>query len=587
MYQALYRKYRPSTFDDVVGQNVVITTIKNALKNDKISHAYIFSGPRGTGKTSIAKLLAKAVNCTTDNSLICDKCVSCTQINNKQTSDVIEIDAASNNGVDEIREIRNKVNLVPTTGKYKIYIIDEVHMLTTGAFNALLKTLEEPPAHALFILATTEAHKIPSTISSRCQKFEFKKISNYDMELRLKEICKLENINYEYEAIKEIAKMSDGGLRDAISMLDQVYSYSNDILKLVDVHEVNGTLSSEDITNFINCILNKNIKDVFKYIDIFYQSGKNIIRLCEEILTNLRNIIIYKISDELIDKKIDYSNYNNVDNQDLINLTTLLNNDINNLKLSNDPKLSLEITLLQFINNLNNEYELNCNKTNNIIEKKENIIEENSSNIVMENKEKITIKDDKININQSIIIKNDENSIENIEGNLEINNDGKPEKSNDLSLENIKELRINNTLSKFNKQYFLNVKSNISLFENYRENKEYSYLVDMIMDSELKAASDEYLIFVCETELHSEVFNKNILKIEELILKSLGKNFKAISTNKDSWNIIKVEFNGKKKEYKYIEESNNILECITKENDNEKNELDEIYGSLVQYEEEK
>ncbi|MEG1310150.1 MAG: DNA polymerase III subunit gamma/tau, partial [Bacilli bacterium] len=203
MYQALYRKYRPSTFENVVGQDVIIKTLKNAIKNNQLSHAYIFSGPRGTGKTSVAKILGKAVNCLSDDELICNKCRSCLQIIDKQSTDIIEIDAASNNGIDEIREIRNKVNYVPTNGKYKIYIIDEVHMLTTGAFNALLKTLEEPPAHVIFILATTEPHKIPSTILSRCQKFDFKKINNTSMINRIKKIANEENINVTDDAIKE------------------------------------------------------------------------------------------------------------------------------------------------------------------------------------------------------------------------------------------------------------------------------------------------------------------------------------------------------------------------------------------------
>ena len=185
MYQALYRKYRPNNFFDVTGQEIIIKTLQNAVENNKISHAYLFTGPRGTGKTSIAKILAKTINCEHLNDLTpCDKCVNCTQINLKTSTDIIEIDAASNNGVDEIREIRNKVNLVPATGKYKVYIIDEVHMLTTGAFNALLKTLEEPPSHAIFILATTEPHKIPATIMSRCQRFDYKRFPNEKILLR-------------------------------------------------------------------------------------------------------------------------------------------------------------------------------------------------------------------------------------------------------------------------------------------------------------------------------------------------------------------------------------------------------------------
>ena len=260
MYQALYRKYRPTTFDDVVGQDVVVKTLINAIKNNKLSHAYIFSGPRGTGKTSIAKILAKAINCEDENSIICDKCVSCTQINNKQSTNIIEIDAASNNGIDEIREIRNKVGLVPTTGKYKVYIIDEVHMLTTGAFNALLKTLEEPPSHAIFILATTEFHKIPATIVSRCQKFEFKKIENKKMFDRVKKITIEEGIKIDDKCIKEIVRLSDGGLRDCISLLHQVNAYTNGNIDYNSICDVNGIIGYQTLINFLIAVFNKDLK---------------------------------------------------------------------------------------------------------------------------------------------------------------------------------------------------------------------------------------------------------------------------------------------------------------------------------------
>ena len=252
MYQALYRKYRPSTFEDVIGQDVIVKTLKNEISNNHISHAYLFTGPRGTGKTSIAKILAKTVNCEHLNGFQpCEVCVSCTQINNRQTTDIFEIDAASNNGVDEIRELKSKVNLVPSTSKYKVYIIDEVHMLTTGAFNALLKTLEEPPSHIIFILATTDPHKIPSTILSRCQRFDFKKISDKKIVERLKYIVKKEKINIEEDALYEIARLSDGGMRDSISMLDQVLAFSESTITVKEVHEVNGTLSQYEMQNFM------------------------------------------------------------------------------------------------------------------------------------------------------------------------------------------------------------------------------------------------------------------------------------------------------------------------------------------------
>ena len=303
MYQALYRKYRPTTFDDVVGQDVVVKTLINAIKNNKLSHAYIFSGPRGTGKTSIAKILAKAINCEDENSIICDKCVSCTQINNKQSTDIIEIDAASNNGIDEIREIRNKVGLVPTTGKYKVYIIDEVHMLTTGAFNALLKTLEEPPSHAIFILATTEFHKIPATIVSRCQKFEFKKIENKKMFDRVKKITIEEGIKIDDKCIKEIVRLSDGGLRDCISLLDQVNAYTNGNIDYNSICDVNGIIGYQTLINFLIAVFNKDLKYILHNINLFDDNGKNFVKITEELLSHLRNILLISVNQELVDDK--------------------------------------------------------------------------------------------------------------------------------------------------------------------------------------------------------------------------------------------------------------------------------------------
>ena len=254
-YQALYRKYRPSTLNDVIGQDVVIQILKNALLNNKVCHAYMFSGPRGIGKTSIAKLLAKAVNCTNlEDGDACGKCENCVSINEGSCPDIIEIDAASNNGVDEIREIKNKVNLVPNQLKYKVYIIDEVHMLSIGAFNALLKTLEEPPEHVIFILATTDLHKVPTTIISRCQCFEFHRISNVNIVSRLKYICEAENIRIEDNVLEMIANLSDGGLRDAVGMLDKLNAYSNSSITIDDFEKVNGIVSKEQNIQFLNYI---------------------------------------------------------------------------------------------------------------------------------------------------------------------------------------------------------------------------------------------------------------------------------------------------------------------------------------------
>ena len=242
-YQALYRKYRPQKFSDVVDQESIIKILTNSLKEGHISHAYLFSGPRGTGKTTIAKLVAKTVNCLNlnDDYSICGKCENCLDILNN-SSDIIEIDAASNNGVDEIRELKSKINLVPSKLKYKVYIIDEVHMLSISAFNALLKTLEEPPSHVIFILATTEFYKVPETIVSRCQCLNFTRIKTSSIEKRLKEISEKENIKIEAEAIKAIADYSSGGMRDALGMLDKLASYNLETITLDDFLRINGLI---------------------------------------------------------------------------------------------------------------------------------------------------------------------------------------------------------------------------------------------------------------------------------------------------------------------------------------------------------
>ena len=292
-YLALYRKYRPVDFNNVYGQEEVVTVLKNAIVTGKISHAYLFCGPRGTGKTTIAKIVARLVNC--DNLIDgnpCGKCYNC--LNYLNSNDIVEIDAASNNGVDEIRELRDKVNLVPSNAKYKVYIIDEVHMLTMQAFNALLKTLEEPPSHVIFILATTEPHKIPLTISSRCQKFRFSKISDDKIVDRLKDICYCENISTDDDTLYEIARLSDGGMRDAINILDQLVAYSNGNITIDDVYKVNGSVSYNDLYNLLNNIIINNKIEIINFVDYLNNSGKDIAKFIEELLIFLKDVIIFK-----------------------------------------------------------------------------------------------------------------------------------------------------------------------------------------------------------------------------------------------------------------------------------------------------
>ena len=351
MYQTLYRKYRPTNFDEVVGQKVIIQTLKNAINNNKLSHAYLFTGPRGTGKTSIAKILAQTINCTDLKDCIpCGKCVNCTQ-NKTNPLDIIEIDAASNNGVDEIREIRSKVNLVPSIGKYKIYIIDEVHMLSTGAFNALLKTLEEPPSHVIFVLATTDPHKIPSTILSRCQRFDFKKLTINEIVDRLKYVVNEEKININDNALKEVAILSDGGMRDALSLLDQVVSYSTDEIKLEDIHEINGTITKEEQIELLENIIDSNIEEIFKKIDIYNRNGKDFIKLTEELIIFLRNILLKINTPNFYKENYEYDIPDNIvlDNNTVLKYIFELNDGISRMKNSNNPKIIFELIIIKLI----------------------------------------------------------------------------------------------------------------------------------------------------------------------------------------------------------------------------------------------
>ena len=520
MYQALYRKYRPKTFDEVVGQDVIIKTLKNAVSNNRLTHAYLFSGPRGTGKTSIAKILAKTINCVNLKDYTpCDECVSCTQINNKQTNDIIEIDAASNNGVDEIRELKSKVNLVPSNSKYKIYIIDEVHMLTVGAFNALLKTLEEPPAHIIFIFATTEPHKIPLTILSRCQRFDFKKISESKILERLAEIVEKENIKIEKEALIEIARLADGGMRDAISILDQVTAYSNDKITTSDVHEVNGTLPQRELFQLIDAVIDKNIEESFKIIDKYNNDGKNLIKLMEEIIHFVRNILIKK---NVKIENIDESNndlYEQImkktTNDYLFDLIKKLNESLNDMKNYNNPKIVVELLFIKLLKNETHSF-----KSDNVYNKENSEILTEKETVVEEFKE----KDKKKKIG---IVEND-NVVEN-------------SMSNEISelLDKIKNTRINNALTAVSKPKLLALQKLSDEIQGLILNPDYSSIVSMILDGEPKAAGLDYLVFVYETPRLAEVFNINILKVEELLSNFCQVNCRVVATDKNEWEQIK------------------------------------------------
>ena len=296
-YQALYRKYRPSNFDEVVGQTHIIQTLKNAIVQNRIAHAYLFCGPRGTGKTSIAKIFAKTLNCTNSQDAPCGICENCKMAANGSHPDIIEIDAASNNGVDEVRNLIDKVKYAPMQGKYKIYIIDEVHMMTSGAFNALLKTIEEPPAHVIFIFATTEPNKVLPTIISRCQRFDFNKVSVNDIKYRLSVVCKNEGIEIDQDGLTLIAQLADGGMRDALSILDQCVAYCTSHIDVNDIRKIYGVITSEDIGQLFSSIYKKDVDSFIKNIQKYSDMGMDIKRLTADFIHMLKDSLILDYSE--------------------------------------------------------------------------------------------------------------------------------------------------------------------------------------------------------------------------------------------------------------------------------------------------
>ena len=295
-YKSLYRTYRPNSFETVVGQRHIIQTLQNAIKQKKMSHAYLFCGPRGTGKTTVAKLLAKSVNCINVEQAPCNQCEQCLTIQNGTHPDVIEIDAASNNGVDEIRDLIEKVKYAPLQGKYKVYIVDEVHMLSQGAFNALLKTLEEPPAHVIFILATTEPHKVLPTIISRCQRYDFVRVNRFDIQMRIEEVLKAEKIEYEEEAVRLISQLADGGVRDALSILEQCIAYSGQNLNAQHVNDIYGIATTQDKLKLLNAVIDNDVTVLMQEID--YVTGKNIDirRLTNDLMELLKESVVYSFT---------------------------------------------------------------------------------------------------------------------------------------------------------------------------------------------------------------------------------------------------------------------------------------------------
>lgn len=356
MHKALYRAYRPQNFEDVVGQEHIIRTLKNQIENNNVGHAYLFSGTRGTGKTSTAKIFARAVNCENSiNQEPCNECEVCKDILHDNIMDVVEIDAASNNSVDDIRELRENVKYSPTKAKYKVYIIDEVHMLSQGAFNALLKTLEEPPSYIIFILATTEPHKIPATILSRCQRFDFKRVTVKDMTSRMQKICNEEDIEVEDKALNLISRNSQGALRDALSILDQCISFGDNKIEYKDVVELLGTINVEQLFDLAKYIIDQDTKKSLQILNEFVIWGKDIRNLINDLIDHFRNLMVCKVSSEL-DEIISLPEETiqqlklqskEVDVNDLIRILNILSTTQDQMRTSSNPRILAEVTMMK------------------------------------------------------------------------------------------------------------------------------------------------------------------------------------------------------------------------------------------------
>ncbi len=539
-YQALYRKYRPKTFDDVYGQQIVVQTLKNVIKNNKLTHAYLFVGPRGTGKTSIAKIFAKTINCLhPEDGLSCEKCDICISNNSNENVDIIEMDAASNNGVDEIREIRNHITLLPTVSKYKIYIIDEVHMLTTGAFNALLKTLEEPPEHIIFILATTEPHKIPLTIMSRCQSFEFKPIPVAIIKERLKYICAQENINIDDKSLNLIAEESNGGLRDAVSMLDQLNAYADGNIKYEDVLLLNGRINDNEIEKFMTEMVNDDLNSVFTKIESWQEEGKNFIYICEDFIRFLRN--------ELIKFKLENNSniVNLIGENKTIEVIMILNKISNDMKISKDKKVLFDVTIINITNILKNKQMFENNTYT-------------SKNIKIENKtpEKVEIKEEKPQTVEVPI----------------------KETKNYTLYDELMNIRLNNTLGIADKKSKIEYENAVENLKNDISDLNKLKIINLLDDTKITAGSKDGIILTTDSDniLHDLYDNMELL--EESLESLLGKKVKVCILLDELWNkkrIIYVEKIKNKEKIDIIDEKD-ILNKIKLLNTGEKSEFDDL-----------
>ncbi|BAM46151.1 DNA polymerase III subunit gamma/tau [Amphibacillus xylanus] len=542
-YQALYRVWRPQTFNDVVGQVHITRTLQNAIYQNKFSHAYLFSGPRGTGKTSAAKIFAKAVNCqSAPVKEPCGKCDACIGIQDGTISDVIEIDAASNNGVEQIRDIRDKVKYAPSVVDYKVYIIDEVHMLSIGAFNALLKTLEEPPQHVIFILATTEPHKIPLTIISRCQRFDFKRIGHSFLVERMKQIMNEEKISVTDEAFHAIALAAEGGMRDALSLLDQAISYSQDVVELEDVLAITGSVSQSNLIELIDALYHQDAKTALKLVDLFIQEGKDPGRLVYDLIYFLRDLLIYQDttdSEDLLERAIVDQAFKELQQKLtsnwIQNSITELNQCQQEMKWTNTPKVFIEITVLKIADQ-----------------------QAESKSSVLDDKQllQLTEKLDKLEKELQSVKQNYHKASEPVKASAPSNRRSPGVTKNKYK---IPYERIRDVLAHAEKQYLTDVQQKWPTFMNMLKQQS-APAHAVLQDAKPSAASADRLVIAFRYDIHCSLALDHQQLIESLLLEILGKVTTFIPIPEQSWVELRQEYVEKQRQQSQEVSSNQTVE---------------------------
>ena len=523
-YQALYRMFRPQSFDDVVGQEHVTKTLRNAISKGKQSHAYIFSGPRGTGKTSIAKVFAKAINCLNpQDGEPCNECAICKGITQGTNGDVIEIDAASNNGVDEIRNIRDKVKYAPSESKYKVYIIDEVHMLTTGAFNALLKTLEEPPAHAIFILATTEPHKIPPTIISRAQRFDFKAISTEQIVERLRFVAQEQSLDYEEAALEFIAKASEGGMRDALSIMDQAIAFGDEHLTLQDVLDVTGSVDEASLNELFNDIVNGNVKEAFSRYHHFVSEGKEVNRLINDMIYFVRDTIMNKT----INEQTSYDALTQFDLETLYYMIDIINDTLVSIRFSVNQNVHFEVLLVK----LAEMVKTNPTKVENVATTP--VATEPNNEVLLQRMEQL------------------ENELKTLkaQGISQSNNKHTQTNTHSRSKRQSKAAfsmtQIAKVLDEANKEDIQLLKEHWQEVIDYAKSNDKKSLVSLLQNSIPVAASRKRVLIQFDEEIHCEIVNKDEEKrknIENVVCNIIDKNVEVVGVPSDQWMRVRSEY---------------------------------------------